>query len=99
MKGAEAVQIGLAQELLDTVPEALERADRLVSGVIKRSPTANAAFKKVVSTGAGPAGERIAYEHCVDTGQASIGRENFAAARKGEPISWGPREPVPDFAR
>lgn len=98
-KGKQAVEIGLAQELLPTLPEALERAKGLVEGVIKRSPTANAAFKRVVTTEAGAKGERVAYEHCVDAGEAAIGRENFAAARKGEPIVWGSRQPVPDFSR
>jgi hypothetical protein len=39
--------------------------------------------------------EARAYEHCVDTGQAAKGRENFAAIRSGEGVQWSDRVPWP----
>ena len=35
--------------------------------------------------------EAQAYEHCVDTGNAALGRENFSAILKGKEVPWTPR--------
>ena len=90
----EASRIGLIQEVVTDLPSGLERARSLASLVTKRSPTALALFKGAVL---GAVGERqlvrqereaLAYEACVDSGQAAIGREHFAAIRKGEIPPW-----------
>ncbi len=94
----EAVRIGLVQEHVSDVPAGMERARALALGVTKKSPTALAAFKRAVLDSVGrPPEERIAreeaaYGHCVDAGEAAIGREAFAAIRKGERPDWGPRK-------
>ena len=35
--------------------------------------------------------EARAYELCVDSGDAAIGRENFKAITAGEAVQWGPK--------
>lgn len=93
----EALRIGLIQEVVADVDAGLERAHSLAEQVGRKSPTAVAAFKQAVLAGLGlPPAERTeiearAYEHCMDTGQAAIGRKNFAAIRAGEEVAWGPR--------
>ena len=63
----------------------------------KRSPTALAAFKGALLGAVGAdadartEAEARAYERCVDTGQAAIGREHFAEIRKGGVPPWGAR--------
>lgn len=96
ISAAEAVRIGLAQELHPT-PEAAEaRAAALASAAATRSPTANAAFKAALLAGQGldyasrAELEALAYERCVDAGEAAIGRARFAAGAEGAP-AWGPR--------
>ncbi len=94
----EACRIGLVQEVAQDVDAGLERARALAARVSRNSPTAIAAFKAAAlgGVGLGPAErmelEAVAYEHCLDSGEAAIGRENFAAIRKGEPVPWGPRK-------
>ena len=94
----EALRIGLVQELAEDVDAGLQRARALGDLVARKSPTAVAAFKAAALACVGlPAEEREhiegkAYEHCLDTGQAAIGRENFGRIRKGEPVDWGPRQ-------
>lgn len=93
----DALQIGLVQERVPDTARGLERAEALVQRVIKRSPTAVAAFKRGVlaAVGMGPGDrasiEEAAYNHCVETGEAGVGRENFADIRAGERPPWGPR--------
>ena len=92
---AEAERIGLVQEQADSLEAAMERARALAARVATRSPTAAAAFKNAVLASAGHNGleaERIAYEHCVDTGEAAIGRASFSAIRNGEVPAWGARQ-------
>ena len=95
---AEAQRIGLIQEVVPDVDAGLERAKALAALVAKKSPTAIAAFKAAALGCVGlPPAERQelearAYEHCLDSGEAAIGRENFAAIRKGEAPPWGPRK-------
>lgn len=92
----EACRIGLVQEVVPDVDAGMVRARALAAMVARRSPTALAAFKAGVlaSVGADPAArpaiERAAYEVCVDSGDAAIGRASFAAILKGEPVAWGP---------
>lgn len=104
----EALRIGLVQESAAHLDAGLARARALAAAVTRNSPTAVAAFKTGVLGAVGvPPGRRTAieaqaYEHCVNTGQAAIGREHFArASRKpqaGEAADdaappWGPRVP------
>jgi enoyl-CoA hydratase/carnithine racemase len=89
---AEALRIGLVQERAADVDAGLARARALAARVARNSPTANAAFKAGVHAAlAGRDEEAGAYAWCVDSGQAAIGRANFAAITAGEPVAWGPR--------
>ena len=97
--GHEALRIGLTQEIQDSWDMAIDRALRLAEGVCKRSPTATAAYKRAMlaAIGRGPnfrqGLESRAYEHCVNTGEAAIGRKNFKAILSGEDVEWGPFKP------
>ena len=88
----EAHRIGLVEELAISQDVAVERAGELAARVATRSPTANAAFKKAIREARfGASGsEATAYEHCVTSGEAAIGRASFAAIRTGEVPAWGP---------
>lgn len=94
---AEALSIGLVQEVLPDPAAALARARALARMAATRSPTANAAFKAALLSSIGAPGARRAslearaYEVCVDAGEAARGRAGFAAARRGAPVAWGPR--------
>lgn len=93
----EATRIGLVHEHLPDPDDAMNRARMLAQKAAKASPTASAAFKRAVlaSVGHNTAERRereaLAYGHCVNTGQASIGRASFAQIRSGEPVQWGLR--------
>lgn len=93
----EALRIGLIQESVTELDEGLTRARALAQQVARRSPTAIAAFKAGVLASVGVAGpermeiEAKAYEHCVQTGEAAIGRANFKAILGGEAVQWGPQ--------
>lgn len=93
----EAARIGLVEERAVDVSTGLERARGLAALVSKRSPTAVAAFKLAVHTAHGLREEaRVevearAYEHCVDQGDAAIGRAHFAEIRSGGDVPWPPR--------
>lgn len=93
----EALRIGLVQERAKDVDAGLARAAELAALAARRSPTAVAAFKRGVQASVGAAGaerrelEAAAYEWCVDSGEAAIGRANFDAILKGETPPWGPR--------
>ena len=93
----EAVSLGLVQEQALTLADGLVRARGLAERVAKNSPTAVASFKRAVLESLGHHGEtRLeieakAYELCVDTGQAALGRENFDKIRNGESPQWGKR--------
>jgi enoyl-CoA hydratase/carnithine racemase len=92
----EARRIGLVEELQPDLEAALGRARELVTMVERRSPTAIAAFKAAALAVVGrdpserQALEALAYEHCVDTGEAAVGRSNFDAVLKGATPPWGP---------
>jgi len=93
----EACRIGLVQEVAEDLVAGLSRARALAALAAKRSPTANAAFKQSVlaAVGRDPSDrhvlEEIAYAHCVDSGQAAVGRAHFADIRAGQAPPWGPR--------
>ena len=94
----EAQRIGLIQERCSSVEAGLQRAMALAHRVSRNSPTAVAAFKAglLASVGMSEADrvevEARAYEHCLDSGEAAIGRENFSKIREGEAPPWGPIE-------
>lgn len=94
---AEALRIGLVDELATDATAAMERARALAELAAKRSPTAVGAFKQGVLASLSMAeGERAeleakAYELCVDSGDAAIGRENFKAITAGQAVEWGPK--------
>lgn len=94
---AEAHRIGLVQELYDDVDAGLARANALAALVSRRSPTAVGAFKSALIASIGrPGGEREAleaeaYELCVESGEAAIGRAHFKELTAGQPAPWGPR--------
>lgn len=96
----EALRIGLVHERRAHLDDGLARARDLAALVIRRSPTANGAFKRALlaSVGEGAAAraehEALAYAHCVDAGEAAIGRAAFDAIRAGQTPPWGPRTPV-----
>lgn len=93
---AEGLRIGLLDELAADTDAALTRAEALCRRAATRSPTAMAAFKAAAlsSVGLAPAEreelEARAYEHCVDSGEAAIGRAHFQAITAGEGAPWGP---------
>jgi len=95
----EALRIGLVQEKVADVDAGLARARELAALVARRSPTAVAAYKAaaLASVGRLPAARREiearAYEHCLASGDAAIGREHFAAIRDGGEVPWGPLAP------
>jgi len=93
----EAARIGLVHEVLPDLDAGIARVHQLAALLRRRSPTAVAAYKRGLLDALGrPAAQRLeieaaAYEHCVDTGQAAIGRAAFSAIRAGETPAWGPR--------
>ena len=92
----EAVRIGLLDELAPDLEGGLRRAEALAAKMATRSHTAAAAFKAgaLAAIGLPPDARRSmearAYEHCVDSGEAAIGRRNFAEITAGETPEWGP---------
>ena len=91
----EATRIGLTQESVDNWEMGRQRATQLMQSALTRSPTAAAAFKSALLQSKGlDTQQRVeregqAYNHCVDTGEAQIGRQHFKAILKGEIIEWG----------
>ena len=98
IQSEEALRIGLIQERYASQDEALARAVALCTLTSRCSPTALASFKSGLldSIGVSPEArterEARAYERCVETGQASIGRRDFDLIRQGATPSWGPRQ-------
>lgn len=98
----EARAIGLVHEIVADLEAGLARVGGLARQLSTRSPTAVAAYKRGLLAALGRpeeerlAIERAAYEHCVDSGEAAIGRAAFSARRAGSeqppgPPPWGPR--------
>jgi enoyl-CoA hydratase/carnithine racemase len=96
---AEALRIGLVQEEAVDVDAGLDRARALAAMVAKKSPTAIAAFKAAAIDAVGRAPdarqalEARAYEHCLDSGEAAIGRAHFKEIIGGGTAPWGPLVP------
>lgn len=95
----EAARIGLVDEAAESFDAAMARALALVDRVLLRSPTAMAAYKRALLAGLGRGYleraelEARAYEHCVDSGEAAVGRAHFDAIRAGEGARWGAFHP------
>ena len=95
--GREAARVGLVQEVVADHAAGMERVRALADLLRRRSPTAVAAYKRGVLAALGQPEEvrleieRRAYERCVDTGEAAIGRAAFDAVRAGRAPAWGPR--------
>lgn len=95
----EAVRIGLADERCASLDEGLARAAALAASHARRSPTGAAAYKAAVLASIGtPAEAREdiearAYEQCVASGDAAIGRAHFGAITAGGTVPWGPLRP------
>lgn len=92
----EALRIGLMQEIASDLERGLERARELGAMVARKSPTAVAAFKAAALAAIGrlPEARREiearAYEHCLATGEAAIGRAHFKQILDGDAAPWGP---------
>jgi enoyl-CoA hydratase/carnithine racemase len=97
LNATEAVRIGLVDEGVTDAEAGMERALALARMVARRSPTAVSAYKTAVLAGAerDRAGAReleaLAYEHCVESGDAAIGRAQFKRITAGEDVDWNPR--------
>ena len=98
INAVEAERIGLIQELVSEQSQALERALYLAQLISKKSPTSLAAFKRGVLTSIGHQAEKraeveaLAYERCVDSGEAAIGRRDFHLIKTGQSPAWSPRQ-------
>jgi enoyl-CoA hydratase/carnithine racemase len=98
--GTEALRIGLVDERMPTREDALARAEALARMVLRRSPSAVAAYKAAALASIGQPEavrrdvEARAYEHCVATGDAGVGRANFEAIVSGQgDVPWNPYTP------
>ena len=95
----EAMRIGLVQENTEKYETAWERALALCKLANSKSHSAIAAFKSALLQSRGQNSiarssmESQAYEHCVSSGDASIGRANFAKIVAGEPVPWNAYTP------
>jgi enoyl-CoA hydratase/carnithine racemase len=95
---AEAVRIGLVQEVHESIDGALARVEAMATLLMRKSPTAIAAYKQALLAGTGRETaarldlERQAYERCVASGEAAIGRHAFADIVAGKTPKWGPRK-------
>lgn len=93
----EALRVGLVDEGCADLDAALDRARALCGRVARRSPSAVAAFKRGVLASVGRAAadraeiEARAYELCLHSQEAAIGREHFKAITAGGEAAWGPR--------
>lgn len=97
--GLEAARIGLTQENYENWYDGMRRAYELAALTAKKSPTAIAAFKSALLASRGVSSEKRAeleskaYEHCVASGDAAIGRANFKKIIANEPVQWSPYQP------
>ena len=93
----EAQRIGLVQEVLDNFEAGFERATALCKLVSRKSPSALASFKHAALSAVGTPKttrverEALAYEGCVDNGDAAVGRAAFGLIRQGETPNWARR--------
>ena len=99
INGLEAARIGLTQENYDSWEEGMDRAQKLTLLTAKKSPTAIAALKSALLSSRGVSSEKrteleaTAYEHCVDSGEAAIGRANFKKILSNESVQWSNYQP------
>ncbi len=90
----EAARIGLVQEVADTYDGGMERLMTLCKLANRRSPSALSAFKKGLLAARGHDAatrqdiEASAYEHCVDSGDAAVGRAHFKEIIGGQTPPW-----------
>lgn len=95
---SEAARIGLVQELVDDVDHGLARVEAIAEQLRRRSPLAITSFKRALLDGLGRSEperielESVAYERCVDSGEAAIGRAAFADILAGKTPAWGTSE-------
>lgn len=95
ISATEALRIGLIAELCDDIDVGLRRVESIAEQLRRRSPLAVASYKAALLDGLGRCeDERIAleeraYERCVDSGEAAIGRSSFAEIRAGQTPAWG----------
>ena len=95
----EAARIGLIQEESVDYEAGLNRALELCRLANRRSPSALSAFKgallgaRGLSTEERRGLEAVAYEHCVDSGDAAVGRAHFKEIIKGQTPPWSPFTP------
>ncbi len=93
----EALRLGLVQELAADLEAGLVRARALALATATRSPTAVAAFKAAALAGRGrsererEALEDAAYEVCVRSGEAAVGRARFSVKEGDDVPPWGER--------
>ena len=98
VNASRAQQIGLVQETVDDLDAGLTRVTALALALAIRSPTAIAAFKRALLDGLGRetdarlAIEARAYDTCVASGDAAIGRENFGEILAGRAPNWNRRQ-------
>lgn len=94
----EALRIGLIQEQVEQIDQGLQRAIALAHLVSQRSPTALAAFKRGLLASIGQHAETRqeleakAYERCVESGEAAIGRRDFNLIKSGQSPNWGVKQ-------
>ncbi len=92
----ESSRIGLVQEIADTYEDGLKRLLNLCQLANKRSPSALSAFKSALLNSRGLKAsargqlEAEAYEHCVDSGDAAVGRAHFKEIITGGSPPWQP---------
>ena len=92
----EAVRIGLIQETLRIMKVDSIGIWTLCRLANRRSPSALSAFKSALLAARGlTSSERLeleatAYEHCVDSGDAAVGRAHFKEIIKGQTPPWSP---------
>ncbi len=95
----EALRVGLVQETCADVDSGLARVAALAEQLRRRSPLAVALYKRALIDGLGRseperlALEEAAYERCVDSGEAAIGRASFEAIVAGQTPAWGRHRP------
>ena len=95
----EAGRIGLVQESATSYESGYSRLLALCQMVNRRSPSAISAFKSALLASRGLEGkdrsilEAQAYEHCVDSGDAAVGRSHFKEIISGSTAPWQPFQP------
>lgn len=98
VSGAQAKDLGLVAELAEDLRAGEARIRAMAQSIARKSPTAVAAFKAAVlassgrSTAESLAIEGRAYAHCLETGEAALGRAAFSQILAGETPPWGPRQ-------